>query len=95
MNWQSRRAGNAILDVEYRSDGALTRLVLRDATTGERRAEWSVTDAWSVYLLDERTMLLLRPSGRLERIDLITGIGEQLPYAIDPGRQGLDILFWR
>lgn len=95
VSWVGSRAGDVILEPGYTNDGSLTGLTLWDATTAVVRAQWPLTDTWGAYLLDERTALLLRSDGRLERVDLLTGIGQQLPYAIDPGNQGLDIRFYR
>jgi hypothetical protein len=94
-SWVGSSAGNSILSVGYTNDGTLTGVTLRDGATLAVIKDWHVADTWSAYLLDERMALLLKADGRLERVDLVSGAGEELPYAIDPGRQGLDILFWR
>jgi DNA-binding CsgD family transcriptional regulator len=93
-SWVGSSAGDSLLDVEYTGDGTLTALKVFDRRSGATLSKWPVT-AYEALLLDERTALVLRSDGRLERVDLLTGVGEELPYAIDPGNQGLDIRFYR
>ncbi len=89
--WSYGRAGDLVLEVSFTSDGSLTFAVLRDSTSGAIHAQMALRDTWGAYLMDARRALFLRSNGRLERVDLATGIGVQLPYAIDPGRQGLEV----
>ena len=94
-DWSYGRVGDTVLEVSFTSEGSLTRARLRDASNGTIVAEMPLTDTWGAYLLDDRHVLFLRPSGRLDLVDVTTSMGRQLPYAIDPGRQGLDVLLTR
>jgi len=70
-------------------------VTLRDAVSGAALVAMAVADTWGAVLLDSDEVIFLRSNGRLERVDLYTGVGIQLPYEIAPGRQGLDILLTR
>lgn len=87
--------GGLVLSRAITNVGDLTSVALRDVVTGEVRSEMQVTNTWGALLLNDREVLFLRSSGRLEGVDIFTGAGTQFPYAIDPGRQGLDIALIR
>ncbi len=95
--WDMRVAGGSdiALRVGIESDGSITRITVIDLATGEHRRSFAVFDVWEVHLLDDSTALILRPTGRLERMHLATGNSAELPYAIDAGNQGLDIALVR
>lgn len=88
------RSGRA-LEFSITIDGSLTSVTLRDAVSGAALVAMPVADTWGAVLLDSDEVIFLRSNGRLERVDLYTGVGTQLPYEIAPGRQGLDILLTR
>lgn len=94
-DWSYGRAGDLTLEVSISSDGSLTSAALRDIASGSTRAEMPLTDTWGAFLLDDQHTLFLRSNGRLEEVNLLTSIGVQLLYAIDPGRQGLDVILTR
>ncbi|MEX0781113.1 MAG: hypothetical protein WD557_00565 [Dehalococcoidia bacterium] len=95
--WDMRTASDSdiALRVTIASDGAITAFSVVDVATADVRHTSTLTDAWEVHLLDSSTALVLRSTGRLERMDLSTGNSVQLPYAIEPGGQGLDIALVR
>jgi DNA-binding CsgD family transcriptional regulator len=95
--WNLRTAPGATvaLRLSIASDGAITRMDVVDRATSRVEQRYVMDDAWEVHLLDSDTALVLRSSGRLERMDLATGDGVQLPYRIAPGNQGLDIALVR
>lgn len=93
--WSAGSVAGLVLSWAITNDGSFTSVALRDVVTGDIRAEMQVTDTWGAFLLNTREVLFLRSNGRLERVDIYTGAGSQLPYAIEPGRQGLDIALVR
>jgi DNA-binding CsgD family transcriptional regulator len=95
--WDMRTAPGATiaLQVEIASGGDVTAVTVLDGVTGETHQRYALTDAWGVHLIDSSTALVLRSTGRLERMDLSTGDFQQLPYALVPGQQGLDIALVR
>ncbi len=88
------RSGRA-LDFSITNDGSLTSVTLRDSVSGAELVSMPVADTWGAFLLEGDEVIFLRSNGRLERVDLYTGAGTQLPYEIAPGRQGLDIILSR
>lgn len=94
--WLSSYADGLALDVTLENNGAvIEELAVVLAATGAELAHWDVGEAWAAMLLDGRAVLLLRPTGRLERIDIATGTGTELPYAIDAGAFSFDVRLYR
>jgi hypothetical protein len=85
-------AGAVGLLVTYTMDGSLTGTSLVDLASGDSLAEQPLPDAFGIELLDERTALVLLDDGSLHQLDLYSGATNALPYAIEPGRQGLDVI---
>ncbi len=94
--WLSSYADGLALDVTLDNNGAvIEELAVVVAATGAELAHWDVGGAWAAMILDGGAVLLLRPTGRLERINIATGTGTELPYAIDAGAFSFDVRLWR
>lgn len=94
--WAERgpSASGRMLRLDYTPTGDITGITLVDAAGGLlSRPPFEL--AWSVMLLDDTTALVMRPSGRLERLDTSSGDSRQLPYRLEPGKQGFDIALVR
>jgi hypothetical protein len=94
-SWSGGRVGAVVLTVSTDNFGSLTSIALRNAATGATQLEVPLTDVWAAFLVDEKQVILLRSTGALDRIDVFTGKGVRLPYAIDPGAQGSDVVLTR
>jgi hypothetical protein len=58
-------------------------------------ASQPLPEAYGAILVDERTLLVNLADGSLHHLDMYTGVTTRLPYSIDPGPQGLSVVFQR
>ncbi|MEO8540309.1 MAG: helix-turn-helix transcriptional regulator [bacterium] len=94
--WLSSYANGLALDPTLKAnETVIEEVAVVVASTGAELAHWDVGEAWDAIILDGNAVLLLRPTGRLERIDIATGVRSELPFAIDAGAFSFDVRLWR
>lgn len=94
--WLATYANGLSLEPSFRNDSSAFDVAsVREMATGSELARWDIDGAWDAVLLEAGWMLILLPSGRLERIDARSGAGFELPYAIEAGPFAFDVRLYR
>lgn len=94
--WLATYANGLSLEPSFRSDSsALEEASVIEVATGVEVARWDIDGAWDAMLLPGGSALILLASGRLESINARSGIGFELPYAIEAGPFAFDVRLYR
>lgn len=89
------RNDDYVLEGSHDNIGTITSLRLVRGSNRVVVAELRDLTIWGALLLDGSTALLLDPSGRIVRVQMLSGVGTQLPFSVEPGRQGGDVILTR
>lgn len=94
--WLATHANGLSLEPSFRDDSsALEETSVIELATGAELARWDIDGAWDAMLLADGSALVLLPSGRLERFNVASGAGFELPYAIEAGPFVFDVRLYR